>query len=163
MAETEGEEDSSTTEHTEVRSLFEEAFAIANNYQTNKFMVPDLLPSSQSRLQRTSHPSPSLQTPETARKRVLGVEASSQEVVDSVEAVATHEEVEVSSKESVKAVEDNRASMATTTGVVAVLRVEDDDSAGRTTTSHREIAMLRSTLSQTGRCWRRLTSTVLPS
>lgn len=163
MAETEEEEDSSTTEHTEVSSLFEEAFAIANNYQTNKFMVLDLLPFSQSRSQRTSRPSPSSQTPETARKLVSGVEASSQEVVDSVEAVATHEVVGVNSRESVKAVEDNRATMATTTGAVAVLRVEEDDLAGRITTSHRGIAMLRSTLSQIGRCWRRLTSTVLLS
>jgi len=60
--------------------------------------------------------------------------------------------------------EDEVANKDTTTTIpeeAEVVRVEDDDSDGKTTISHSAIGMHRSISGLTGRCWKRSISIVL--
>ena len=61
-----------------------------------------------------------------------------------------------------KELEDEAVNSITTMmrGEAVVVRVVGDDLAGRITTSRNETVMRLSTSSLTGRCWRRLISTV---
>ncbi len=98
-------------------------------------------------------------TPATRRRRALDGAELSLEVGANEVGAETREADEVNSKES----EDEVASKDTITTIaeeVVVVRGVEDDLAGKTMTSHNEIAMRLSTSSLTGRCWRRLISTV---
>lgn len=104
--------------------------------------------------QRTSPPSPLSTTPAQAQK----LEASAAVVLSHSVVVASvallNEEVpEEASRDKTKAgVANNRINIMT---IAVAEAVEVDDSAGEITTSHREIAMLRSISVPTGRCVKR--------
>lgn len=74
----------------------------------------------------------------------------------------TPEEVEVNFRESMDEA-DSRATTTTTIAMDEVVHEAEEDLAGRTMTSRREIAMRLSILNRTGRCLKRLISIVLPN
>lgn len=126
-------------------------------------MAQEHLLSSLFRLQRTRLLSPLLAISATPQRHALEEVAFSVVAVDSV-VVRVLLEDEDSSRELARDVVANRADTTTTILVVAVVELEvGADSDGKTTTSHSATAMLRSILSLTGRCLRRLTSIALLS
>jgi hypothetical protein len=107
---------------------------------------------------KTNPPSPLSPTLATLQRLVDVVEFSQEDVVN--EAEESMPVVEEALSRELEVDEVARKDTATMIPAeVVVVPEEDDDSDGKITTSHKEIAMLLSTLSQTGRCWRRLTST----
>ncbi len=73
------------------------------------------------------------------------------------------EQIPEAAEDNSRELEDEVASKATTTIMIEgdeAVRVVDGDLAGRITTSRNETAMRLLTSSLTGRCWRRLISTV---
>lgn len=89
----------------------------------------------------------------------LDVEEPSLEDADSVVEEEMPGAAEANSNE-LEDVVDNKVTAATIPVVEEVVRAVGESSAGKIMTSHKETAMHLSTLSQTGKCWRRLILTV---
>lgn len=126
--------------------------------EINKFMAPvHLLSLPFHNLLKMSPPSPLSAIPATRRRRDSGVVQPSLE--DGVNVVDVP--IRGAAGGNFKELEDEAVSSIITMmrGEAVVVRVVEDDLAGKITTSRSATVMLPSISSLTGRCWRRLIST----